>query len=100
MIALPHNDTMQDDDFEPQPVPLCSKALVSVLKVRLYHAILNGKASDAKTFLDIIDRLARLNWLDELDVRERQALNTRQSAQEAEELHAKLYAYVLDQTQK
>lgn len=89
---------MQDDHFQPPPVPLCSKALVAVLKARIYEAIVHGKASDAKLFLDIIDRLARLNWLDEMEPAARAAQNLAEDAQDRADLHAKLYAFVVAET--
>jgi hypothetical protein len=52
-------------------VPDNSKALVAILKTRLFEAVELGKASDAKTFLDVIERLAKMSWLDETTPQER-----------------------------
>jgi SOS response regulatory protein OraA/RecX len=62
---------MYDDPFEPAPVPLNSRALVNTLKRRLLEAIETGKASDAKIFLDVIERLAKMDWLDDRTPQER-----------------------------
>jgi hypothetical protein len=62
---------MTDDIFEPPAIPLCSKTLVATLKRRLREAIDTGKASEAKLFLDIIDRLAKMDWLDDASPQER-----------------------------
>jgi hypothetical protein len=56
---------MKVDDFEPPPVPINSRALVGILKRRLTEAIEAGKANDAKIFVDIIERLSRMRWLDD-----------------------------------
>lgn len=62
---------MTDDPFDLLSVPLSSKALVATLKRRLHEAIETGKPSDAKVFVDIIERLAKMAWLDELTNQER-----------------------------
>jgi hypothetical protein len=62
---------MTDDLFEPLAVPLCSKVLVATLKRRLHEAIETGKPGDARIFVDIIDRLAKMAWLDDLTHQER-----------------------------
>jgi hypothetical protein len=62
---------MIDANFEPPPVPLNSRNLVATLKRRLMEAIETGKASDAKTYLDIIERLAKMAWLDDATPSER-----------------------------
>jgi hypothetical protein len=59
------------DDFKPPAVPLCSQGLVSMLKLRLTMAIVDAKPSDAKTYLDIIDRLSKMAWLDDMTPKER-----------------------------
>ena len=56
---------MTREIFEPPEVPLNSRALVAILKRRLHEAIETGKASDAKIFVDIIERLAKMAWLDD-----------------------------------
>jgi hypothetical protein len=89
---------MTSDDFEPLPVPLCSADLVAILKLRLHEAITDGKASDAKTFLDIIERLARLNWLDDMGPAERHAAFSAQRAQDAHDLHQRLFDFVANES--
>jgi hypothetical protein len=66
---------MTDANFEPPPVPLNSKVLVATLKRRLIDAIETGKASDAKTYVDIIERLAKMAWLDDATPSERAEAN-------------------------
>jgi hypothetical protein len=66
---------MTDPYFEPPPVPVNSRVLVSTLKRRLIEAIETGKPSDAKTYVDIIDRLARMAWLDDASPAERMEAN-------------------------
>lgn len=62
---------MTQDHFEPPPIPLCSQALVATVKRRLQEAVESGKASDAKILVDIIERLAKMAWLDDLSPQER-----------------------------
>jgi hypothetical protein len=62
---------MENDTFEPIPVPLSTRALVANLKAQLIEAVELGTIHDAKHVLDIIDRLARMDWLDEATVLER-----------------------------
>jgi hypothetical protein len=64
---------MTSTDFEPPEVPLNSRALVRTLKRRLLEAIETGKAADAKTYVDIIERLAKMAWLDDATPQERNA---------------------------
>ena len=64
---------MTDEFFEPPPIPLNSKALVATLKRRLHEAIETGKPQDAKIFVDIIERLAKMAWLDDTTPEERAA---------------------------
>ena len=45
--------------------------MVATLKRRFHEALESGKASDAKAYLDIIDRLAKMAWLDDTTPRER-----------------------------
>jgi hypothetical protein len=72
---------MTQDTFEPPPIPLCSKALVVTLKRRLHEAVEAGKASDAKIFVDIIERIARMAWLDDLSPQQRLEADNARSAQ-------------------
>jgi hypothetical protein len=79
---------MENYDFDPLPVPPCSQHLVTTLKRRLVEAIETGKASDAKTFLDIIERLAQMDWLDTTTPQERceqQQLADEQTLREIDE---------------
>jgi SOS response regulatory protein OraA/RecX len=85
---------MQSDDLQPPPVPPCSTELVATLKLRLYEAIASGKPADAKTLLDIIERLAKLQWLDDLDTTARMAANKAHRDQLERALHEKLQAFV------
>lgn len=66
---------MTNPDFEPPPMPLNSKVLVATLKRRLIEAIETGKASDAKTYIDVIERLARMAWLDDASPAQRMEAN-------------------------
>ena len=66
---------MSDHSFEPPPIPLNSKILVATLKRRLQEAIETGKASDAKVFLDTYERLAKMDWLDEISPQDRRKIN-------------------------
>jgi hypothetical protein len=83
---------MTFDDFEPPMVPLCSQALVRTLKTRLIETIETGKATEAKAFLDIIDRLARMNWLDEATDEERFERDQRETEAIRREIDAKILA--------
>jgi hypothetical protein len=58
-------------DPAPPPIPSSSQALVGVLKLQLTKAVMDGKASEAKTYLDVIERLSKLAWLDDLTPKER-----------------------------
>jgi SOS response regulatory protein OraA/RecX len=53
--------------------------------LRLTQATIDGKAAEAKTYLDIIDRLAKMAWLDDLGPQERaaQRLADRRAATDA-----------------
>ncbi len=66
-----YTNVMTDADFQPTKVPVCSQALVTRLKQRLAEAIESGKAVDAKAYLDIIERLAKLHWLDDETLEQR-----------------------------
>jgi hypothetical protein len=66
---------MTDPHFEPPPIPLNSKALVATLKRRLVEAIEGGKASEAKIYVDIVERLAKMAWLDDVTPSERAEAN-------------------------
>jgi hypothetical protein len=88
---------MTDDIFEPPPVPLCSRALVATLKRRLHEAIGTGKASDAKIFVDIIERLAKMAWLDDLSPRQRHDLELAKSARAIAAVDAQLLGFLADQ---
>jgi hypothetical protein len=88
---------MTDEFFEPPPVPLCSKTLVATLKQRLYEAINDGKASEAKTFLDIIERLAKMAWLDELSAEERDEALNEQAARKIAHVDTLMAQYLNEQ---
>jgi SOS response regulatory protein OraA/RecX len=53
--------------------------------LRLTKAIFDGKATKAKIYLDILDRLAKMAWLDDLSPQERaaQTLADRRAATDA-----------------
>lgn len=68
---LVHTLCMTQHIFEPVTVPLNSQALVATLKCRLTEAVETGKASEARIFVDIIDRLAKMAWLDDITPAER-----------------------------
>lgn len=70
-LNLRHTLGMSKDIFEPPEIPVNSRALVATLKRRLLVAIETGRASDAKIFVDIIERLARMAWLDDATPQER-----------------------------
>ena len=71
-VILYHTAYMTREIFEPPEVPLNSRALVAILKRRLHEAIETGKASDAKIFVDIIERLAKMAWLDDTPTAEKE----------------------------
>lgn len=85
---------MINDDLEPPPVPLSSNALVATLKRRLQEAIETGKASDAKIFVDIIERLAKMAWLDDLNPQERFVADKAQSALAIADVDRQLSQYL------
>jgi hypothetical protein len=91
------NLPMSDDVFEPPPVPLNSRALVAVLKHRLLEAIETGKASDAKTFVDIIERLAKMAWLDDATPDERHKADRAKRAQMLADIDVRLAAFLAQQ---
>jgi hypothetical protein len=62
---------MSQLENKPQPVPDNSRDLVRILKLRLTTAIIDGKASDAKTYVDVLERISKLAWLDDLTPVER-----------------------------
>jgi hypothetical protein len=76
---------MPHEDCKPPPIPTFSKGLVAVLKLRLTKAIMDAKASDAKVYFDIIDRLAKMTWLDNLNpqARAQEARSEQSAAKEA-----------------
>ena len=51
--------------FIPPPIPPSSRALVDTLKRRLTQAVDAGHPRDARIYLGIIERLARMHWLDD-----------------------------------
>jgi hypothetical protein len=97
---LVDNEVMMDDDLEPPPVPLCSKALVATLKRRLHDAIETGKAGDAKIFVDIIERLAKMDWLDDLTPQERFEANQAQTARALADVDLRLARFLQEQQEQ
>jgi hypothetical protein len=85
---------MNNDILEPPPVPENSKALIAILKRRLHEAIETGKASDAKIFVDIIERLAKMAWLDDLTPRQRYDAELISSARAIAKVDAELMEFL------
>jgi hypothetical protein len=90
---------MSHEDYKPPPIPTCSQGLVSVAKLRLTKAIMDGKASEAKTFLDIIDRLAKMAWLDDLTPSERAQQTRAEKCAATEAMNAYITQWFDDQPQ-
>lgn len=91
---------MTHDPIEPIPVPLCSKALVATLKRRLHDAIETGKPSEAKLFVDIIERLAKMAWLDDLTPQDRFEANRLATARTLAQVDLRLACFLKEQTQQ
>jgi hypothetical protein len=91
---------MIDDAYEPPPVPLCSKALVDTLKLRLQEAIETGKAGDAKIFVDIIERLARMDWLDDLTPQQRFEASRAETARALADVDVRLARFLKEQQEQ
>ncbi|MEN9873878.1 MAG: hypothetical protein RL186_775 [Pseudomonadota bacterium] len=94
-----HSRRMVEPPFEPIPVPLSSKALVDTLKRRLIEADETGRATYAKTFLDVIERLAKMDWLDELTPAERFARDREHRTRILADLDARLVKLVENKDQ-
>ena len=60
-----HTACMTRQAFIPPPIPPSSRALVDTLKRRLTQAVDAGHPRDARIYLGIIERLARMHWLDD-----------------------------------
>ncbi len=91
---------MSDDHFEPDLIPINSQVLVATLKRRLQEAIDTGKASDAKAFVDIIDRLANMAWLDETTSEEKLKLDSAQRQRVMADVDVRLARYLSVQSEE
>jgi hypothetical protein len=87
---------MSFQDAPPPPVPDNSRTLVQVLKLQLTKAIMDGKASEAKAYLDVIDRLSKLAWLDDLSPEARNAQRQIERAQASDKLNEYITQWLLD----
>ena len=68
-----HGVAMQKDDLISRPIPMYRHVLIETLKLGLRDAIEGGKVSDAKIYLDVIERLATMDWLDGVTPEQRRA---------------------------
>jgi hypothetical protein len=80
----------------PPPIPDCSKDLVALLKLQLTKAVIDGKANEAKTYLDVIERLAKLDWLDTLSPLQRFTMHQKERAEAADKLNAFITNWLKD----
>jgi SOS response regulatory protein OraA/RecX len=87
---------MTDFEYQPPLVPASSNDLVVKLKERLIEAVESGKAGDAKIFLDVIDRLAKMNWLDDLSPQERGMQQCLESEETLRRIDAKILAMLVE----
>jgi SOS response regulatory protein OraA/RecX len=87
---------MTDFEYQPPLVPTSSKDLVVKLKERLTEAVESGKAGEAKIFLDVIERLAKLNWLDDLSPQERGMQQHIESEETLRRIDAKILAMLVE----
>jgi hypothetical protein len=71
----------------PPPVPACSQDLVALLKLQLTKAVIDGKANEAKIYLDVIERLSKMAWLDDLTLQERGAQRQKERAAATDRLN-------------